>query len=99
MMFKTVHGLTPSYLHGLFDFRSTGCNLRNLENTLFVPKPRTNYGKRTFSYDGAKLWNELPQRVRAICSFAQVKREIHNLFSIYDTQTPARQSCKTVCSM
>ena len=82
MMFKTVHGLTPSYLHGLLDFRSTGYNLRNLENTLFVPKPRTNYGKRTFSYDGAKLWDELPQRVRAICSFAQFKRETHNLFSI-----------------
>ena len=82
MMFKTVDDLTPSYLHGLFDFRSTGYNLRNLENILFVPKPRTNYGKRTFSYDRAKLWNELPQRVRAICSFAQFKREIHNLFSI-----------------
>ena len=37
-MFKTVHDLTPSYLHGLFDFHSTGYNLRNLENTLFVPK-------------------------------------------------------------
>ena len=55
MMFKTVHELTPSYLHELFDFCSTGYHLRNLENTLFVPKPRTNYGKRTFSYDGAAV--------------------------------------------
>ena len=81
-MFKTVHELTSPYLYELFDFRSTGYNLRNLENTLFVPKPRTNYGKRTFSYDGAKLWNELPQSVRAICSLTQFKREIHNWFSI-----------------
>ena len=28
-------GLTPSYLHELFDLRSTGYNLRNLENTLY----------------------------------------------------------------
>ena len=82
MVFKTVHESTPPYLHELFDFRSTGYNLRNLENTLFVPKPRTNYGKRTFSYDEAKLWNELPQSVRAICSLTQFKREIHNWFSI-----------------
>ena len=81
MMFKTVHELTPSYLHKLFNFRSTGYHLRNLENTLFVPKPRTNYGKRTFSYDGAKLWNQLPQSVRAICSLTQFKREIHSWFS------------------
>ena len=36
-MFKIILGLTPSYLHGLFGFCSTGYNLRSLENTLFVP--------------------------------------------------------------
>ena len=81
MMFKTVHELTPPYLHELFDFQSTEYNLRNLENTLFVPKPGTNCGKRTFSYDGAKLCNELPQSVRAICSPTQLKKN-HNWFSI-----------------
>ena len=81
LMLKTVHDLTP-YLHELFDFRSTGYYLRNLENTLFVPKPQTNYGERTFSNDGEMLWNELPQNVRVTCSFKQFKREIHNLFSM-----------------
>ena len=59
--------------------------LRNIENTLFVAKARTNYSKKTFSYDGAKLWNDLPQSVRAICSLNQFKREIHNLIFIVHT--------------
>ena len=82
-MFKTINELTPYYnLHELFESRSTGYNLRNSGHTLFVPKPRTNYGKRSFSYSGAVLWNELPQNVRATCSLSQFKRAIDNLFSI-----------------
>jgi hypothetical protein len=84
LMFKTTNDLTPFYLHELFESRSTGYNLRNSEHTLFVPKPRTNYGKRGFSYSGAVLWNELPQNVRTTCSLSQFKRAIHNLFSIWD---------------
>ena len=80
-MFQTVNDLTPHYLRELFQSRSTAYNLRNSENTLFVPKPRTNYGKRSFSYSGAVLWNELPQNMRAIGSLNQFKREIDNLFS------------------
>jgi hypothetical protein len=49
-MFKTINELTPHYLYELFESRSTGYNLRNSGNTLFVRKPRTNYGKRSFSY-------------------------------------------------
>ena len=45
-MYKTINKLTPHYLHELFESRSTGYNLRNSGHTLFVPKPRTNYGKR-----------------------------------------------------
>ena len=84
VMFKTINDLTPFYLHELFESRSTGYNLRNSEHTLFVPKPRTNYGKRSFSYIGAVLWNVLPQNVRTTCSLSQFKRAIDNLFSIYE---------------
>ena len=35
-MFKIVNELTPPYLRELFEYRSTGYNLRNSENTLFV---------------------------------------------------------------
>ena len=81
-MFKTINDLTPFYLHELFESRSTGYNLRNSEHTLFVPKLRTNYVMRSFSYSGAVLWNELPQNVRTTCSLNQFKRAIDNLLSM-----------------
>ena len=82
LMFKTINELNPPYLHDLFKSRSIGYNLRNSEHTLYVPKPRTNYGKRSFSYSGAMLWNELPQSVRAVRSLSQFKREIDAFFSM-----------------
>ena len=39
-------------------------SLRNTENKLAVPKPRTNYLKNSFSYSGAVLWNSLPIGLR-----------------------------------
>ena len=35
-MFKIVNELTLPYLRELFEYRSTGYNLRNSENTLFA---------------------------------------------------------------
>ena len=62
MMFKTLHGMTPDYLRSSFVYRdnvSAYC-LRNTENKLVLPQPRTDYLKRSFSYSGAQLWNNLP---------------------------------------
>ena len=36
-------------------------NLRDSCGKLYVPKPRTDYSKRSFSYSGASLWNGLPE--------------------------------------
>ncbi len=45
LMFQTINDLTSHYLRQLFESHSTGYNLRDSENTLFVTKLRTNYGK------------------------------------------------------
>jgi len=55
-------------------------NLRNSCGKLTLPKPRTNYLKRSFSYRWAQLWNSLRQDVRNIKSIGQFKREINWLF-------------------
>ena len=34
-------------------------NLRNSEYDLTIPKPRTEYLRRSFKYSGAMLWNDL----------------------------------------
>lgn len=80
LMFKSIHGLAPSYLQNLFSARHTNYHLRNSEQRLTLPRPRTDYCKRSFSYSGAKIWNELPVYVRLSTSLAQFKRKINQLF-------------------
>ena len=60
MFYKSLHGLAPEYLCSRFAIRETAYNLRESENKLCIPLPRTNYYKNSFGYSGAILWNKLP---------------------------------------
>ena len=58
MAFKALTGLGPDYLEQLFN----ECNndifsLRSKNTKLALPKHRTNFLKRSFSYRAAKSWN------------------------------------------
>ena len=81
LMFKTLKGNMPSYLQDMFSFRGLGYNIRNSEIRLNLPKPRTNYLKRSFCYSGAILWNSLPQDIRKLQSFPQFKKAIAEYYN------------------
>ena len=66
IMVKIPKGDEPAYLQNLFSARGTGYDLRNSEIKLNLPKPQTNYLKRSFCYSGALLWNSLPQNIRRL---------------------------------
>ena len=79
MMFKSVNGLAPEYLQSLFSQRRSVYNLRDSEGKLALPKPSTNYLKRSFSYSGAMLWNNMPKSLKNAVSVNHLKRIIKNL--------------------
>ena len=85
MMFKSLNGL--GYLHELFSERHTDYDLRDSFRKLNLPKPRTNYLKRSFSYSGALLWNSLPESIRAIRSIGQFKKEINCELETFDSHS------------
>ena len=68
----------PSYLRPLFSIRNTEHNLRNNQFKPNLPKPRTNYLKRSLSYDGALLWNCLPEEIRSLTVFLHFKKAIND---------------------
>ena len=76
MFYKSLHGLAPDYLRSKFERRETAYNVRDPENKLNVPLPRTNYYKNSFSYSGATLWNSLPCDIRQAESLGLFKRLI-----------------------
>ena len=61
-MYKTVNGMVPNYLSNRFSPISTvhEHNLRGSNHKLFVPRPLTESLKKSFSYRGATLWNDIP---------------------------------------
>ena len=64
IMFKMLNKLTPPYMDDMFSARDFSYSIRTSENILQIPKPRTNFLKRSFGYSGAVLWNGLPSELR-----------------------------------
>ena len=79
MMFKSMNGLAPEYLQSLFSQRRSVYNLRDSEGKLTLPKPSTNYLKRSFSYSGAMLWNNMPKSLKTAISVNHFKQLIKKL--------------------
>ena len=87
-MYKTLNGNVPRYLQEIFTSRVSSYELRDFENKLFVPKPRTDYLKRSFGYSGAVLWNSLSSELRSAQSLASFKRGLEGwLCSMDSSQT------------
>ena len=80
LMFKTLNNRAPEYLRNLFTDRNLHYSLRDTCGKLNLPRPRTDYMKRSFSYCGAHLWNNLPQSIRTIKSFRIFKKAIQNYY-------------------
>ena len=55
-----------------------GYNLRNDETDLALPKPKTNFLKRSFKYSASMLWNNLSLEAKTATSLRQFKQNISN---------------------
>ena len=62
LMYKILNDLSAPQLSNSFvklNDTNINYNLRNLETDLALPRPYTNFLKRSFKYSGAMLWNNL----------------------------------------
>lgn len=66
IVFKSLHGMAPSYISELLIERSETRSLRSSnQRLLFTPKTRLkSRGDRAFSSIAPRLWNELPSSIR-----------------------------------
>ena len=87
LMYKCVNKLAPNYLCNMFTPRALPFDLRDASQKLYLPKPRTDYLKRSFSYSGASLWNDLPEDIRTTTSLSNFKRRIDKWLSVSDSHT------------
>jgi hypothetical protein len=57
--FKIIHKNSPSYLH-LINIKLQNYNFRSQETAVLPPVRTTKYGLKSFRYNAAQIWNELP---------------------------------------
>ena len=78
LCYKCIHMLAPKYLCDMISIYTPRRRLRSsLDKYLLnVPKVRTGFGERAFSYSGPKIWNDLPYDVRASESLNSFKQKL-----------------------
>lgn len=83
MMYKVLNNMAPSYLRDHFKIYTLDNTyaLRNKEMSLVLPKPLTEYLKKTFIYRGVQIWNELPSQMRCEISLNNFKKSLSSLAS------------------
>ena len=75
LMYKIVLmiNLSPSNSPLQNDSSTNHDNLRNLETDLALPRPKTNFLKSSFKYNGAMRWNNLSYEAKQHDSFPNLK--------------------------
>ena len=76
IIYKSNNNLAPSYISDILTFSSNeNHNLRSASrNDIVTPKYRTNYGIKTFCYNGSKIWNSIPYDIRSATSLTSFKK-------------------------
>ena len=80
LMFKALNNLAPDYVTSKFKKFKQVHNIctRNSNHNLVLPKVKSNFGKRTFSFSGAKLWNHLPTEMKLCTTLISFKNKVNN---------------------
>ena len=80
-MYKIKHKVLPNYLidiltnaNEIHDYKT-----RQSEFNFALPKPNTNFKKKSFAYRGAEAWNGLSSDLKSAESIFNVKTKINCL--------------------
>ena len=80
MVYKSVNGLAPRYLRGIFTRNSENPSyqLRSTAADLHIPKRNTDNGQKGSSFRGAKLWNSLSTEIKSAPTIINFKNLSQN---------------------
>ena len=78
-VFKSLHGLNPPLISGLFQCKSLGYTLRSGHQLTLPPTKTIKFGTRSISFQGSLTWNRLPREIKESTSVNQFKAELKRL--------------------
>ena len=75
-MYKIVYDMIPQSVNRHFVFKRYNYNLRQTLLNIAIPTVRTEFKKRSISYYGSKLWNNIMDEIKMM-SLRQFKRRLN----------------------
>ena len=75
-MYKIKHQTAPDYLVELFNEREINYSIRNHDKFTLPNFDTITFGRKSFKYYGAKLWNNLPIEIKDSVSLSNFKTAI-----------------------
>ena len=78
VLYKSTHGLTPTYISNLFEFPSSERHsVRSVSNNdMLIKRHNTKIFKKSLQYGGPRLWNSLPTSIRNARSLESFKNAL-----------------------
>ena len=77
-IYRTLSDLNPKYMRELFERNSSSYSTRRL-NDLKIPRVnQTSYGSRSIRFEGARLWNHLPENIKSSENLYIFKKLVKN---------------------
>ena len=64
-----------------FTIQNHGKDTRNADHSLKMIKIRIEYARKSFYYTGAKIYNELPLKIRKITNATEYEKSIKDYFT------------------
>jgi hypothetical protein len=83
LVFKAMNNIAPDYMCSKFILAKNSHSHQTrgaANNRITLPMVNTNFGKSTFSFRAAKVWNDLPSHVTCTGSLLSFKTSISSLF-------------------
>ena len=77
-VFKTINNLNPSFMKDLF--RQHSLSARRSNNLYVTKMNTTTYGQKSLKSLGPKVWNSLPEHLKAETTFLNFQNSIKTWF-------------------
>jgi hypothetical protein len=85
LMYKAIHGLVPDHIANMimFTYEVSNRSLRTFDNmNLYKPKPCCEIFKKSLSFSGPTVWNQLPLHLKESCSLNVFKSMYKRLYPL-----------------
>ena len=80
VMYKIAHEMLPHVICKLFPFKNNNYNLRHQQNNFQLPKVRTEFKKRSLSFNGVRSWNNLTNGIKGL-GWDNFRRQVNNFIT------------------